>query len=118
MRVAITLLALAACNDALDQRLAIVDAPRVLAIVSDPAEAKPGATVAFTAIVGGPDGPIAAAPSSRRSPAPTRSPGSSRRRFSKRRRSRSLHSTSLSAAAPARSSAARRPAVRTRRPRR
>jgi hypothetical protein len=46
-----TLLLLAACNGALDQRLAIVDSPRVLAIVSSPAEAKPGAQVGYSALV-------------------------------------------------------------------
>jgi hypothetical protein len=61
MRVAF-LLVLAACDDTLDQRLAIVDEPRVLAIVSEPAEAKPGATASYRAIVGGPDGPILAPP--------------------------------------------------------
>lgn len=55
-------LALAACDDALDQRLAIVDEPRVLAIVSEPAEAKPGETASYRAVVGGPDGPILAPP--------------------------------------------------------
>jgi len=55
-------LALAACDDSLDQRLAIVDAPRVLAIVADPAEARPGAAVTYRALVGSPDGPLDAAP--------------------------------------------------------
>ena len=50
------------CENALDQRLAIVDAPRVLAVVSDPAEAKPGATVTMSALVASPGGPIVAAP--------------------------------------------------------
>ncbi|HEY4238580.1 MAG TPA: hypothetical protein VGM88_02150 [Kofleriaceae bacterium] len=63
MRSLFLILALAACDDALDQRLAIVDQPRVLAILSEPAEAKPGDTVAFTAIAGGPDGALDAAPS-------------------------------------------------------
>jgi hypothetical protein len=51
-----------ACDHALDQRLAIVDSPRILAIVSSPAEAKPGASVSFTALGASPDGPITAAP--------------------------------------------------------
>jgi hypothetical protein len=54
--------ALASCDDALDQRLAIVDEPRVLAVVAEPAEAKPGTAVAFRALVAGPTGPIADAP--------------------------------------------------------
>jgi hypothetical protein len=59
----ITLLFLfAACDHALDQRLAIVDAPRVLAVVSEPAEAKPGDTITMSALVASPDGPIAAPP--------------------------------------------------------
>lgn len=61
-RVAIVLLALTACDDALDQRLDIVTAPRVLAVVAEPAEAKPGTDVTYTALVAGPDGPIADAP--------------------------------------------------------
>jgi hypothetical protein len=63
MRRALLCLALvAACDDPLDQRLAIVDAPRVLAVISTPAEAKPGADVSYEAIVASPDGPIAAPP--------------------------------------------------------
>jgi hypothetical protein len=49
--------ALAGCEDALDQRLAIVHAPRVIAIVSDPAEVKPGAAVTYSAVIATPDGP-------------------------------------------------------------
>jgi hypothetical protein len=54
--------ALGACADAPDQRLAIVDAPRVLAIVAEPAEARPGAAVTYRALVGGPQGTLDAAP--------------------------------------------------------
>ena len=50
--------ALAACSSPLDQRLAIVDSPRVLAIVSEPAEVKPGATVRYGALVASPAGPV------------------------------------------------------------
>jgi hypothetical protein len=57
MRQLAFLLALAGCQDALDQRLAIVREPRVLAIVSDPAEVKPGGAVAYSALVATPDGP-------------------------------------------------------------
>ena len=57
----ICLLLVAACTSPLDQRLAIVREPRVLAITSEPAEAKPGATVAYTALVASPAGPLAGA---------------------------------------------------------
>lgn len=50
------------CEDALDQRLAIVDAPRVLAIHAEPAEAKPGGLVSYRALLASPDGPLADAP--------------------------------------------------------
>lgn len=64
MRAAVLfVLALAACDDGLDQRLAIIDEPRVLAVVADPAEAKPRAPVMFHAVIAGPDGPITASPS-------------------------------------------------------
>jgi len=56
-------LLLAACEPSLDQRLAIVNEPRVLAVVSEPAEAKPGATASYSALLASPDGPIADAPS-------------------------------------------------------
>ncbi len=52
----------AACTEPLDQRLAIVDEPRVLAIRSEPAEARPGAQVAYRALVAGPAGPVADVP--------------------------------------------------------
>jgi len=52
----------AGCDSRLDQRLAIIDAPRVLAVIADPAEAKPGAQVSYTAVVASPDGPVAASP--------------------------------------------------------
>ena len=58
----VALVVLAACNQPLDQRLAIVRTPRVLAIVSDPPEAKPGAAATYPALVAAPDGPVAAAP--------------------------------------------------------
>ena len=61
-RALLCLPALAACDDALDQRLAIIDAPRVLAVISTPAEARPGAQVSYEAIVASPDGPLAAPP--------------------------------------------------------
>jgi len=56
------LLALAGCQDALDQRLAIVREPRVLAITAEPPEGLPGAQVTLAALVASPDGPLAVAP--------------------------------------------------------
>ncbi len=61
--VAIAVLALAACDHGLDQRLAIIREPRVLAVISEPAEAKPRAPVRFHAVVASPDGPADASPS-------------------------------------------------------
>lgn len=58
-RLVITLVA---CNSPLDQRLAIVREPRVLAVASEPAEVVPGASVMYSALVASPDGPVAAAP--------------------------------------------------------
>lgn len=63
MRILILLAVLAACNAPLDQRLAIVKEPRVLAISSEPAERKPSEVVTYSALVASPDGPIAAVPS-------------------------------------------------------
>lgn len=62
LAAALATAALAACDAGLDQRLAIVDAPRVLAIVAEPAEARPGATVTYRALVASPDGTLDAAP--------------------------------------------------------
>jgi hypothetical protein len=62
MKRLVLLFALAGCQDALDQRLALVTEPRVLAVASDPAEAKPGAMVALSALVASPDGPLAEPP--------------------------------------------------------
>jgi hypothetical protein len=61
MRLAVLLL-LTACDDTLDQRLAIIDAPRVIAIVSEPAEVKPGTLASYHAIVASPDGEVATPP--------------------------------------------------------
>src|SRR5438067_7159757 len=55
-------LVLGACQSSLDQRLAIIREPRVLAITSSPAEAKPGAQVAYSALLASPDGPLATTP--------------------------------------------------------
>jgi hypothetical protein len=56
------LILLAACEPALDQRLAIITEPRVLAIQSEPAEVKPGADAAYTILAASPDGPLAEMP--------------------------------------------------------
>jgi hypothetical protein len=55
-------LAAAGCEDALDQRLAIVDQPRVLAITSEPPEVAPGTTATLTALLASPTGPLGAVP--------------------------------------------------------
>jgi hypothetical protein len=58
-RTIATILVLAAgCDDALDQRLAIIDEPRILAVLSEPAEARPGQEVTYRAIVAGPGGEV------------------------------------------------------------
>ncbi len=63
MKRALLLVALfAACDDALDQRLAILETPRVLAVLAEPAEARPGAMVAYSLVYAGPDGPIEVSP--------------------------------------------------------
>lgn len=56
------LVLLAGCNTTLDQRTAIVDEPRVLAVRSEPAEAKPGASVSYTAVLASLDGPLQVQP--------------------------------------------------------
>jgi hypothetical protein len=50
------------CNAPLDQRLAIIDQPRILAITAEPPEAKPGAMVTYGVVAAAPDGPAAVAP--------------------------------------------------------
>lgn len=57
------LVLLAACDTGLDQRLALVDQPRVLAVRAEPAEAKPGSVITYSALVASPDGPLADPPS-------------------------------------------------------
>lgn len=61
-RIALVALACSACDAALDQRLAIIDRPRVLAVIAEPAEARPGAPITYTAVVAAPGGPVIAAP--------------------------------------------------------
>jgi hypothetical protein len=60
MRRLLPLLAITACAEAPDQRLAIVRAPRILAVTAEPAEALPAEEVSYAALVAGPDGTIAA----------------------------------------------------------
>ncbi|MEP6864069.1 MAG: hypothetical protein ABJE66_25800 [Deltaproteobacteria bacterium] len=52
----------AGCDDALDQRLAIIDQPRILAITSEPPEVLPGATATLTALLASPGGPLTMVP--------------------------------------------------------
>lgn len=54
---------LVGCDDGLDQRLAIVREPRVLAVISEPAEAKPPLRISLRAVIASPDGPVTAPPS-------------------------------------------------------
>jgi hypothetical protein len=61
-RALVLILVLAGCEDTLDQRLAIVDQPRVLAITSEPPEVLPGATATLTALVASPKGPLTTVP--------------------------------------------------------
>lgn len=51
-------LVLASCQDALDQRLATVATPRMLAVASEPAEVAPGQTATLSALVAAPTGPL------------------------------------------------------------
>ncbi|MEO7730834.1 MAG: hypothetical protein ABIY55_07685 [Kofleriaceae bacterium] len=62
VRLASCLALLVACDAGLDQRLAIIDQPRVLAVIAEPAEARPGAEVHYSIVVASPDGPVAATP--------------------------------------------------------
>lgn len=58
---AIALVVLAACEPTLDQRLDQIDAPRVIAVISDPPEVAPGETAHHRAIVAAPTGELAPA---------------------------------------------------------
>lgn len=62
MKRATLVLALAACDEPLDQRLAIVRESRMLAVIAEPAEAKPGSQVMYRAVLAGPDGPLSTVP--------------------------------------------------------
>ena len=53
---------IAGCETSLDQRLAIVKHEQVIAVISQPAEAKPGATPTYSAVIAAPDGPVADLP--------------------------------------------------------
>jgi hypothetical protein len=56
-RLGASLLLLGACVPDLDTDESTVTAPRVLAVVAEPAEAKPGASVSYSALLVDPDGP-------------------------------------------------------------
>lgn len=58
----VSLLLLTACDDALDQRLAIITEPRVLAVITEPPEAKPGSLVSYRVVGASPAGPLALSP--------------------------------------------------------
>jgi len=58
-RFAILVAMLAACEPTLDQRLDQIDAPRVIAVLSDPAEVAPGETAHHRAVVAAPAGELA-----------------------------------------------------------
>ena len=62
MKRALVLGTMIGCNSALDQRLATVDEPRVLAITTEPPEITPGASVTLTALLAGPTGPRSSSP--------------------------------------------------------
>ena len=57
-RIFFSLCVVAACKPDLGSPASLVDAPRYLAIVSDPPEAAPGATVTLHAIIATPDGQV------------------------------------------------------------
>jgi hypothetical protein len=54
-------LAVAACEPALDQRLATIDAPRTIVVIAEPPEVAPEETALHRAIVASPDGTLAPA---------------------------------------------------------
>jgi len=64
MRATASLMAMCAagCRPELAAPDGRLDAPRVLAVRAVPAEARPGETVAFEALIAGPDGPVDPAP--------------------------------------------------------
>lgn len=48
------------CSAELPQQVSIIDAPRVLAVIPEPAEAAPGAAVSYQVVAVGPSGPVLA----------------------------------------------------------
>jgi len=52
------LVLLAGCRPSLDDTTSLVDAPRLLGVRAEPAEAKPGETVTLSAIYATPEGPV------------------------------------------------------------
>ncbi len=62
MKYTLLFFTLTACDDPLDQRLAIIDEPRVLAVIAEPAEAKPKTMVSYSIVTASPAGPLASVP--------------------------------------------------------
>lgn len=58
----LVLCVLAACIPELPGRISEVEREQVIAVIADPPEAKPGASVHFTLVVAAPDGPVASPP--------------------------------------------------------
>lgn len=58
MRALVIVVALGACTPSFDDSLARIVTPKLLAVRSEPAEAMPGATVAWQALVASPDGTV------------------------------------------------------------
>jgi hypothetical protein len=56
VRLALVAALIAGCVPDLDQRTSIIDRTQILAVVAEPAEAKPGTVVAYHALVATPDG--------------------------------------------------------------
>lgn len=57
MRLAIAiLLGCASCSPELSRRASLIDEPRVIAVVAEPAESAPGTTVTYRAVVASPEG--------------------------------------------------------------
>lgn len=54
---------LASCQPDLDDRVSLVDAPRILAVRAEPAEGKPGDAIALSVLVVAPDGTMTPRPS-------------------------------------------------------
>lgn len=52
--------ALTGCATELPQQVSVIDAPRILAVIPEPAEAAPGTAVSYRVVAGGPEGPLSA----------------------------------------------------------